>query len=103
MSKRVVVDEVNMGEMRQIIAREFEKVLGNLIDETNRLHRALQRTGGVMTKHELARELNVKPHTVMQNYVKKLGLPVYRPGKAPLFLWEDVRAWLKEYEEPVSG
>ena len=86
-------------EVREEMNRALQQHLGEITDKAERLEKALDHMDGVLTKQRLARLLNVTPATVMNTYVKEQGLPVYRPGKAPIFLLEDVKAWLKEHPD----
>ena len=57
--------------------------------EVAKLYEQMRAVNGVHTKYTLAELLDVTPETVMQ-YVRDGRLKVYRPGRNPLFLLEDV-------------
>ena len=79
--------------MIQEYVRARERAAENAIEphirQVGKLYSHRRAVSGVLTKCTLAEWLDATPETVMQ-YVRDGRLQVYRPGRNPVFLLEDV-------------
>ncbi|HEX9952643.1 MAG TPA: helix-turn-helix domain-containing protein [Rubricoccaceae bacterium] len=63
------------------------------VDSIRRLSRP------VLTVQEVADMLDCTPDRVKRFHVRKQGLQAYRPGKSPVFLPDDVEAYVRRFPE----
>jgi DNA-binding XRE family transcriptional regulator len=64
------------------------------------LRRALRAEAGVYDQVALAELLGVEPRTI-QKWSREHGLPRRRIGRQPVYLLDEVRAWVRE--QPAEG
>ena len=84
--ERSIEQSVNLA-----LSQTMERYAGDLAT----LREVMLASQGVLTKHVVARMLDVTAETVME-YVRSRGLKCHRPGRAPLFLLEDVVEWIRK-------
>ncbi len=75
-----------------------EHAVDRIQEEIEHLYDRVRAVNGVHTKYTLAELLDVSPETVM-TYVRDGRLRVYRPGRNPIFLIDDVIEFIKAHEE----
>lgn len=85
-------------EMRADIERAVQAALDSRMTNLQRLEEIALAMDGVLTARMVAKKLGVSARTVLDSYVPQ-GLRVYRIGKAPLFLAEDVVEFVKAHPE----
>ena len=86
--------------LRPLIADAVAEAIQAHSDSLLARHDELFMLKRVLTAEEAGRVLGgVGAETVMR-YVRELGLPYVRPGKAPLFVLDQVVAWAEQFPEP---
>lgn len=95
MNERTEVHGIGPDELTRRIVQAFEEPL-DVLDELRALRRELR---GVYTADAVGDMLGgISAETVKRHHAGN-GLPVYRPGKCPLFLREDVIEYVKQHQE----
>ncbi|MEO1479602.1 MAG: helix-turn-helix domain-containing protein [Bacteroidota bacterium] len=101
MRSRLIVLEDH--EIRRLVQEAVAEAVAAVTElhaaEAKELRRSLYVQKGLLTAAEAGRVLGgVGADTVME-YVRRKGLPCYRPGKAPLFRLEELQAWAARYPD----
>jgi hypothetical protein len=96
---RVAVMEAS--DLARLVEEKVESALARMLGRQSRALELSRETAfmtqGLLTKQMAGRLLDVQPATLME-YVRKGELPCYRPGKAPLFLLQDIVGWVQRHE-----
>lgn len=93
-NRLVVLEEHEVRRLVQEAVAEAVAAVTELhASEAKELRRSLYVQKGLLTAAEAGKVLGgVSAETVME-YVRRKGLPCYRPGKAPLFRLVELQAW----------
>ena len=90
-------DEINE-IARQAGARAAREAVQGVAGDLKRLSGILQEQRGVLGKQQAMDLLEITDEGTLRKYVQ-MGLRCYKPGRRPLFLLEDIIAFLKEHPE----
>jgi hypothetical protein len=96
---------MDASDLARLVEEKVESALARMLGRQSRDLELIRETAfmtqGLLTKHMAARLLDVQPATLME-YVRKGGLPCYRPGKAPLFLLADLVEWVRLHQDQAE-
>lgn len=90
----VIEKEELLRLLEQHSSAAAENAVNRITEQVEQLYEHMRAVNGIHTKYTLAQLLDVTPETVM-TYVRDGRLKVYRPGRNPLFLIDDVIAFIK--------
>jgi hypothetical protein len=97
MDKRTEVYGMTPDEVRSEVVRAVEHAFSERTGDLRALREAALASQGILTAEGVGKLLSVSARHVTERLVPR-GLKCYRVGKAPLFLLEDVRTFLKQQD-----
>lgn len=102
---QVEVVTISVSQLEEIVEDAVTKAVKGSLESVGRdistIRECAHATTGILTKSGVARLLGVTTDTI-GSYVREQGLPCHRPGKAPLFLVEEVKDWVQCFGSSID-